>query len=139
MHSFGNFFGFRNELVFYKSSNEVVVSMYHGDIIKDPEVISISRTGIVPDINAEADIKARQEGRAWTFIDRLLGTTEQAADIYTYIKTGEKPPEYTTLDGYGNKVEFGRLEKPKDWTGLTRPWGTVIVLSVYLFKKSGEV
>ena len=95
------------------------------DIIQAPVIPKITSTGIVPDIN-EAE-----EKKGWSFIDRLLGTTEKAVDIYTYVKTGVKPVEYpSTLEQSGSKVTLGRVEKEKDWTGLTKPWGTVIVISV---------
>jgi len=94
-------------------------------IVQSATPDKIPSPGIVPAIN-EAE-----EKKAWSFIGKLLGTTEKVVDIYTYIKTGEKPVTYpSTLEQSGAKISLGRVEKEKDWTGLTKPWGTVVVISV---------
>lgn len=93
-------------------------------IIPKIEQDKISPTGIVPPINEQ------EESKGWNVIDKILGTTEKVVDIYTYIKTGEKPVDYpSTMEQSGTGVTLGRAEREKDWTGLTKPWGTVIVIS----------
>ena len=90
-------------------------------IVRMPENM-IPDNAIVPNINEE-------EKKGWRLVDKILGTSEKVLDIYTYAKTGEK--QYpSSLYGTGTNVYMGRIEKEKDWTGLTKPWGTVIVLSV---------
>ena len=76
-------------------------------------------SGIVPDVNADA----QEDGKVWDFFDKILGFTQRCTDIYTQIKTGEKPipygPDYQP-----------HVDPEKDWTGMRKPWGTIIVIGV---------
>lgn len=98
------------------------------DIIATTKSDQIAKSsGIVPDINETSS------GSGWSLVDKILGTTEKVVDIYTYVKTGEKPDSaQSVVSPSGTKISVGRVEKEKDWTGLTKPWGTVIVASTVL-------
>lgn len=80
---------------------------------------------IIPDISEDS----QEDGRGWLFIDKILGITERGADIFTYLKTGEKPANYGDLDEKV-EVDVGRDDVEKDWTGMRKPWGTILVLSI---------
>ncbi len=76
-------------------------------------------------INTDINEDAQPDGKTWGVIDKIFGYGQGAADIWTQIKTGEKPYQY----GYDNpNLQWGESEK--GLFGIRRPWGGVLVLSV---------
>ena len=92
----------------------------YNDFVPYFQTSLLPENSIVPDINADAQL----EGKTWSVLDRILGYAQSGTDIYTQIKTGEKPIPY------GPDNQIGRVDPGRDWTGMRKPWGTVIVISV---------